>query len=259
MVLTFPRKLRALVVAAVGLAVLIVALTWMFSLRYRLYVPAFFGVRRLFDYSSIPVILLGMALVERGMLGLERLGTVATAGAVAVVLAVSALFLVTARVDSPAVSRNRPVVDAFTWIRTHVPCEARILPDAHSEGVFEALTGRVSILEGPTPYLRPGVREPVLRLLLDVRRFFEDPVNGQALLRREGVDYVAAIKTIGIGDHSPTATADPVNMARATFLKLIHTSGAMDVYQVLGPPSGRTFPRPNEFPGYRCVRTPVET
>ena len=72
------------------------------------------------------------------------------------------------------------------WVAAHVPCDARILPDRVTLGTFVAATGRVSVVEGMGPYLRPEMLHPVLADVLRAHRFFERPAGGRRFLRREG-------------------------------------------------------------------------
>ena len=51
---------------------------------------------------------------------------------------------------------------SWTGSTAHVPCDARILPDRVTLGTFVAATGRVSVVEGMGPYLRPEMLHPVL-------------------------------------------------------------------------------------------------
>ncbi|MEX2458693.1 MAG: hypothetical protein WD770_06870, partial [Actinomycetota bacterium] len=79
----FPRDLRPLGAAAWVLGAAIVALTVFFSHRSELYIPAYFGVRRLFDYTSLPLVLLVLGLAEggAGLLGRVRPWAPGAAGA----------------------------------------------------------------------------------------------------------------------------------------------------------------------------------
>jgi hypothetical protein len=251
-----PPALRPLGVAAGGLAAVIVALTWLFSIRYRLYIPAFFGVRRLFDYSSIPVVIAVLALIEWALAawGARRPAAMVAAASI---LAIGALLIPTSRSGQSAVARDGRVAAAFNWIRTNVPCDARILPDAHTEGVFEAFTGRVSLLEGATPYLRPVVRTPVIRLLLSTRRFFRNPAENLELLKQLRVDFVVLVRSPGLGYHGPVATGDPAVFNRSPAFEPVYNSSEMLVYRVISPASPSRIVQPSSFPGYRCQRVPA--
>lgn len=257
--LWFPRDLEPVGVAGWGLGAAIVTLTWLFSLRYHLYIPAWFGVRRLFDYSSIPLVLVALALAEAALLAVGRLRSrLAPVAAFVILLVVTAALLVDGRPKGP----GRPavaLVQGFDWIRQHTPCDARFLPNAHSEGVFEALTGRVAVLEGATPFLRPSILRPIVRLLLQARDFFHDPAGNEAFLRTQRIDYVVVLT----GGHvAYTETIGAANLGALMQLPLLHrvfANEGMTIYRVSGEPDTAPDPDPAAFPGYECRRGPVTT
>src|SRR5207342_3169590 len=79
---------------------------------------------------------------------------------------------------------GRDSMAVLDWVDEHVPCGARILPDRVTLGTFAAATGRVSVVEGMGPYLRPAMLHSVLHLVLQAHGFFEHPAGGAALLHR---------------------------------------------------------------------------
>jgi hypothetical protein len=259
MLLWFPRELKPVGLTALGLGAAMVVLTWLFSLRYHLYIPAWFGVRRLFDYSSIPLVLLALALAEGFAVALGRLRPwiAPVAGSLIVVLVATPL-LVGGRAtppDAPAVA----LVQGFDWIRDHTPCDARFLPNAHSEGVFEALTGRVAILEGATPFLRPNILQPIVRLLLQARDFFHDPQSHEGFLRAQAVDYVVVLSGGHVAYRESIGTTNGTALARLVSLQPVFTNQGMTIYRVTAtpPPVGRS--NPADYPGYDCRRGPIST
>jgi len=267
MLVFFPRELRPVGVMCYGLLVSIVGLTWLISLRYHLYIQARFGVRRLFDYASIPLIIFGLALIEGALLLLTRSARGRTVRpwvpgvALAVVaVVVSALVIPSARPprrgDAPL---DRGLIASFDWVRANIPCDARILANIHTEGVFEALTGRSAVLEGMTPYLRPSVLAPIVRLFLDARRFFVDPQGNQAFLAREGVDYVVILHSGGVGYSLPIGRIDQAALASAPFLEPMYSSPAMTVYRVHGVARPAGLPVPSSARGFRCEREPIRS
>ena len=145
------------------------------------------------------------------------------------------------------------------WVAAHVPCDARILPDRVTLGTFVAATGRVSVVEGMGPYLRPEMLHPVLADVLRAHRFFERPAGGRRFLRREGVDYVIVVKGVRIGSMVGTLDSgvDPAGLAGVDFLRPVYTSPDADVYRVRG--SGRLsgFPDPADYSGFMCTHGPV--
>jgi hypothetical protein len=258
MLLWFPRRLKAIGLVAWGLGTALVLLTTLFTIRYDFYIQAWFGVRRLFDYSSIPVVLIMLALLEGVFLFLSKgppwLPSVAGTLTVATVAALLILHALPAPEKGP---EDRGLIAPFDWIRANVPCDARMLPNAHTEGVFEALTGRVALLEGMTPYLRPAVLSPIIELLLEARAFFHDPAAHAELLSREGVDYVVLLRAGAVGYREPIGRANTAELDGVPFLRARHRSGAMVVYEVLGLEGEGTFPLPAAVPGYRCARDPI--
>ena len=58
---------------------------------------------------------------------------------------------------------GRDSMAVLDWVDEHEPCGARILPDRVTLGTFAAATGRVSVVEGMGPYLRPAMLHTVLR------------------------------------------------------------------------------------------------
>jgi hypothetical protein len=260
MLLWFPRHLSPVGLAAWGLGAAIVALTWLFSLRYHLYIPAWFGIRRLFDYSSIPFVLLGLALVEGVLFASRRVRPwiAPVAGSLLVVL-VAAVLLADGRAKSPD-PRAVALVQGFEWIREHTPCTSRFLPNVHSEGVFEALTGRVAVLEGATPFLRPVILEPIVRLLLQARDFFHDPEGHDAFLAAQGVDYVVLLAAGHVGYREPIGTPDGAAIARLPSLRQVFTNDGMTIYRVTSSRApGGPWPDPAAYPGYECRRSLIAT
>ena len=257
--LWFPNELKPVGLTAWGLGAAIVMLTWLFSLRYHLYIPAWFGVRRLFDYSSIPLVLIALVLAEGALLiiGRVRPWLAPVAGSI-IVLVLAAALLIDGRAkspDPPAVA----LVAGFDWIREHTPCDARFLPNAHSEGVFEALTGRVAVLEGATPFLRPSILQPIVRLLLQARGFFQDPRSHETFLRAQGIDYVVVLTGGHVGYRESIGTTDTVALARLPSLLRVFANDGMTIYRVASGGGVGRGPYRAAYPGYDCRRAPMAT
>jgi hypothetical protein len=257
--LWFPKELKPVGLAAWSVGAVLVALTWLFSLRFHLYIPAWFGVRRLFDYSSIPFTLLGLALAEGLLMASRRVRSWAApvAGSVIVVV-VAAGLLVDARPRSPD-PRAVSLVQGFDWIRENAPCEARFLPNAHSEGAFESLTGRVAILEGATPFLRPTILAPIVRLLLDARDFFHEPAGYASLLRSQDIDYVIVLSAGHVGYKETIGTTNVEALARVSFLQRAFSNAGMTIYRVAENNRGNAALDASAFPGFDCRRGRVKT
>jgi hypothetical protein len=146
------------------------------------------------------------------------------------------------------------------WVAEHAPCGARILPDRVTLGTFVAATGRVSVVEGMGPYLRPAMLHIVLRNVLAAHRFFEDPAGGAALLHRLGVDEVLVVKGVRIGSMVGVLESgvDPQAFRGVPFLELVHSSPVLDVYRVRGA-GGGSFPNPASAAGFTCRRGAIAT
>jgi hypothetical protein len=179
------------------------------------------------------------------------------AGSVVVVL-VAGVLLVDGRARSPD-PRAVALVQGFDWIRDHTPCGSRFLPNVHSEGVFEALTGRVAVLEGATPFLRPVILEPIARLLLQARDFFHDPEGHDAFLAAQGVDYVVLLAAGHVGYREPIGTPDGAAIARLPSLRQVFTNEGMTIYRVTSSRGPGRWPDPAAYPGYECLRSPIAT
>lgn len=228
------NDLRSLVGGAAGMAAALVGVALLFSYRYDLWAQATFGERRLFEYASVPLVLIAVAGVE---LGAHKLaGRWLLAGhalALGFVLAV-AIGSVGALGVTPKTGSLRYIAAAVT-----TPCDSRLLVDHGTRGTFQALTGRISVIEGLVPFLRPSVVNEVLVLRADARRFMEDPDRFSAFLTEEEIDFVLA------------HPRPPLNRARS--LRLVHKVDGIGVYKVARPTADSRLPQPSESPGYDCV------
>jgi hypothetical protein len=142
-----------------------------------------------------------------------------------------------------SVQNGRRAVALTDWVATHLPCSARLLPDRMTLGTFAATTGRVSVVEGMDPYLRPDELHSVLRTVLAAHAFFLQPAKHRAFLADQAVDYVLLVKDVRIGNAvgAIDAGVDPAGFRDLPFLQLVHSDETMDVYRVRGavaPPVG---------------------
>ena len=191
---TFASWATALTLTAVGLY---------FSHRYRTFVPATFGPRRLFEYGILFAVIAGVAAlstVVRSAVGwaardrrraLRRAGAVCV-GAIAVVLAV-------ATAPAGVTPDERAGLEVMATVARTVPCNARILVNVRTAGSFEVLAGRTSVDEGMAPYLRPPVLRRVLPIVLGAHRFFRDPASNRAFIENQHVDVVVAVAGARVG------------------------------------------------------------
>ncbi|HEY2869208.1 MAG TPA: hypothetical protein VGJ11_06850 [Gaiellales bacterium] len=238
--------LRMAVLAAVALEAILLAVALAFSYRQSYYVPATFGERRLFEYASIPVMLVALAAVETGVARLGGTSTRASAitAAALVVLVLAAAGPSQVRGDVPT---GAGTADYIAAARIATPCNARILPTVTSKGAFQALTGRADILEGMAPFLRPAILRTTVRLTHLARRYLAHPAAHAGFLAAEHVDFVL----VGRGKAAGWAA-----FAHAPGLAFARQVGAVRVYRHVGPGAERGGVRPDDAPGYTCRRTP---
>jgi hypothetical protein len=124
----------------------------LFSYRYGFWVQATVGERRLFEYASIPLILLTLGVVEVVSARLERRSAIASA---TVALAVGLVAVAATHPVGIADKESTPS-DPYLAAAVTTPCDSRLLVDrGRTRGSFQALTGRISITEGLEPFLRP--------------------------------------------------------------------------------------------------------
>jgi hypothetical protein len=256
MLLWFPEPLRPIGLLAWGLGVTLVLGALLFRLRFHTYIASSFGVRRLFDYTGVPIVLVALAGVEAGAALLARTRPRLALGGVLVAVAVVAAVVVpTAPARRFDPKSTRASVDLLDWVRANVPCDARILATQQTVGVFKVMSGRAAILEGMAPYLRPQMLAEVVDVLIDARRFFLDPVTGQEFLRVHGVEYVVVLKRLRLGHR--IAPLDPGRFRRAPGLGLVYATPEVDIYRSESDGDLPGLPDVSDAPGYRCERGPI--
>jgi hypothetical protein len=235
------RRLAPVVIVAAGLAVLLVLGALWFADHYNLMIQSTFGERRLYRYAGLSAMLLVLVVAEVILLRVSRLHQ---AVAAAVIVTLGAAVLAASISHTPALRRwqraaaNAPVTrGVYDLISTRVPCDARILPNFRSEGVIEAVTGRRSVLEGMSPYLRPAMLGRVLQLVRTARGFFHHPIKRRSFLRSHHIDYILSIPqgdAIVIGQYSQAWTGPA--LSTIPWLHLVGTSNSTALYQVTGAP-----------------------
>jgi len=249
-------ELRPLGLVSWGTAMVLLVLALFFSYHYKVYVPAWFGVRRLFDYSAIPIVLFGLALVEGALLLLRRASARLSLAAGLVIVAVVSALVIPSTLPKLSNARHANVVRLINWIRTETPCDARILANSRTVGVFRVMTGRVAVLEGMGPFLRPDMLHDVVRLVLGAKRFFADPSKGANFLSNLGIDYVVAVpKGTRLGYAGPIGHPERSAFDGVPFLQRVYSSPAFDIYRVTGLQERSGFVSSVGRPGYLCQRT----
>jgi hypothetical protein len=259
MLLWFPKDLRPIGLTAWGLGLSLIAVALFFSYRYDVYVPAWFGVRRMFDQGAIPIILAGLAAIEAGLVVLARWRPKAGLAAGCVVaLLVTGLIAPRGTMAAQPASVRAEVVEFVDWVRANIPCDARLLTNERTVGFIRAMTGRASILEGMGPFLRPDMLDQVVDLTLGARGFYTNPEGSSAYLEQHGVTHVLVLKAIRLGFPGPVVqTVDPALLRDVPFLEPMYSSPVFDAYRVVGLTEATGFPKPQDYPGYTCWRDPI--
>jgi hypothetical protein len=231
------RELRFLLAGAAAVAVTILGIALLFSFRYTLYIPATFGKRRMFEYASIPPMLIGLAVIE---VAAARLVARSVKAVPAIVVAtVLALAVGAVGVLGPAPKASARSV-GYVQAAVQTPCDSRLLVDRITRGTFQALSGRISVTEGLVPFLRPTIVNDVLELRASTERFFLDPKKYSGILADEEIDFVVA-------RISPALDAAPG-------LQRVAAVAGLGLYRVEVRSLGGVLPRPSESPGYHCFR-----
>src|SRR2546428_14177021 len=123
MLLWFPEKLRPIGLTAWGLGAGLLAVALVFSYRYDVYVPALFGVRRMYDHASIPLILMGLAVIEAGLLVAARRTRRAMAVGTLFVIVLSAVIIPWRTFPAQDATTRSQVVELVNWIRQNTSCD----------------------------------------------------------------------------------------------------------------------------------------
>jgi hypothetical protein len=223
-----------------------------FARRYEVYTLATFGMRRLFDYGTFLFVLAGAALFEIGLALLRRFRAwLPLAAGLAITLVVAAAALAGfAREPRPEDSRAVPLL---SWVRTNTPCDARLLMNARTVGVFQATTGRTSVTEGMGPFLRPVMLRRVVRLLMETKRFYADPAAQRGFLSERDVDYVIVLRGEGLGLGGLVGPGNVEAFRDSPAFQSVYETPDFAVFKPLEEPSPpRQLPR--RFP---CRTTPL--
>jgi hypothetical protein len=241
--LVAPRTgLRPVGAMALGLSAMIVAIALVFDYRYNTLIPANFGLRRLYDYDAIPIVLAAAGAAELCGRGLARLHRHARPGVI-VAAAVAAVVLAWPVRPSATTADAAQAQTLYATVKAVVPCTARILPDVRTAGSFAALTGRQSVIEGMAPYLNPALMKRVLPVLFGARDFFRKPGQNAGYLADERVDFVLLLTdpTLRIADAGGEVDrgADLAALRALPGLRLVVHRPWFELYAVGG---ARTLP-----------------
>jgi hypothetical protein len=233
--------LRPLPIAAWLMTALLVVGALVFSHGSRVYITGTFGDRRLFEYSALPVFLYGLAAAEEAV---SRLGRVrpwlpSWVGVITVALA-AAVTLPGLHPEESLRARAMSMAAKIEIVNETIPCNVQMLVNHPSNGLFEVFSGRVSVLEGSAPYLRPAELDDVLAQIAAARAFLRDPVANAGFLRRERISYVVLF------DDGP---GDATSLTASGLTRLVHSDDGVKILRVSDAPESP----PRNRPGYRCV------
>ncbi|MGN6378149.1 MAG: hypothetical protein ACTHNU_04295 [Gaiellales bacterium] len=234
---------RVATLTAALLALELVGAALVFSFRYAYYIQGTFGTRRLFDYASLPLLLVGAAALDAVLLRIGRADNRLTMGSAGAVLAAALLYTGVHGLRSGFGSANVSD-DLIAAAVKHTPCNTRLLTPFTTRGSFQALTGRASVREGLMVFLRPDILTQALAVQRASARFYAHPAANAGLLRSLAIDDVLAYR-------SSQAALDRVQQ-----LRRVGAIGDVLVYRVVGIPDA-SAPRPHDAPGYHCVVSPL--
>ena len=220
-----PRRRRFLLGWAVFAVVLVVGSLLLFELSHT-YVPQRTAGRRLMPYLLlVPVVattvllwLLGRVTAPawRALLPGRGHGR-AVAAALALVVLTTGAVSASARSEGAAEEREAALspagYDAYRWMATELPADARILANAYTDGAIAAVSGRTGIVDGRAVYLEdPAFLADSTALVLGARVVFGTPSapGASSFLDRERVTHLLVatdpVDGTDLGGYLPFAT-----------------------------------------------------
>jgi hypothetical protein len=216
------RSLIPLVAVAWGLVATTLAVAFLFSYRYDTAIPGNFALRRLYDYIPLVPALLVPAFLTTATRPLAARNRAMAALALAV-----AVLGIAAVVDRAPRDRSLSSADAGIAVSERVaefvPCDARMLANARTAGFWEATTGRRAVTEGMAPFLRPGVLQRILPVLVDANEFFDQPQAHRDFLARERIQYLIVVEPkVWFGWGGTGRAPDPSDAEKIASLPGVH-------------------------------------
>jgi len=186
------------------------------------YVPMRTGPRRLMPYLLLVPVLAAVVVVW-GMDRLLRPGWIALAGSrrrAGVASALFATLLVAAAiapapastVDDPEPGLTPVGYEAYRWMATNLPGDARVLANGYTDGAIAALAERTGIVDGRAVYLEdPAFLAESTALVLGARTVFLDPAGdaSRRYLARHDVDYLLVANPAAGGTGADLGGYDP--------------------------------------------------
>jgi hypothetical protein len=237
-VLFFLVRTDLRIVALVGLGIFagIVVISLLFDYRYHIYIDATFGQRRLGHYTSVGLILVGLAVLEWLVQLAERVSFPALVAVATVpVVVLTAWLAPSAALTHHYALLSRDRLAFVNWVRTHTSCGARFLVNQRSEGTMTSLTGRNNLAEGMGPFLRPQKMPYVVTLMLGAQTFYQHPQANEAILRKYNITFVIAARAGQfLGYSGPEQGANLAAVQASPFLHQVYANPSVIVYRVAG-------------------------
>ena len=233
---------RVATLTAALLFVELVGAALVFSFRSPYYIQGTFGTRRLFDYASVPLLLVGAAALEALLARAGRLDHRLPVAGAAAVMAAALLYTGVNGLRS-GFDKFYVSDDLIAAAALDTPCNSRLLTPFTTRGSFQALTGRAAVQEGLMVFLRPPILARALAIEHAAQRFYARPTRNAQVLRTLAVDYVLAYRS------------SERSLDRVPQLQRTASVGEAVVYRVRGRPNDNVA-RPSDAPGYTCVATP---
>jgi hypothetical protein len=250
--------LRTVGVVGIGILAAVVFVALAFDFHYHVYIDATFGIRRMAQFSSMGLILIGLGVIEALLMLLSRTEPqLALVAAVIPVVVLGAWLLPGSGVSANFRQLSRERVQFVNWVRTHTPCGARFLVNQRTEGTLTTLTGRDTLTEGMGAFLRLGQMPYVVNLMLSTRNFYRSAPSEEAFLRQHNITYVVVARKSGmLGYPGPIRTPTTSATAAAPFLRPVYGTPSLVVYRVAGaqvPPVSPLF----KGPYLHCLTAPT--
>jgi hypothetical protein len=253
-----PTDLRTVGVVGIGILAAVYAVALAFDFHYHVYIDATFGIRRMAEFSSLGLILIGLGVIEALLMLLSRTEPqLAMVAAVVPAVLLGALVLPSSGVRGNFRHLSQERIAFVNWVRAHTPCGARFLVNQRTEGTLTTLTGRDTITEGMGPFLRVDKVPYVVSLMLGTRNFYRSAPTDEAFLRQHDITYVVvALGRSTLGYPGPISTPNTHATAAAPFLHQVYASPSLVVYRVAGarvPPVSPLF----KGPYLHCLTAPA--
>lgn len=253
-------EFRHVALTGLGTMVGLVVAGVVFAVTYHFYIEQTFGIRRLSAYVSLAYLLLIAGVLEAGGAILaRRMPRLSVVVSLAVVIGLSAWLLPSTAMTSDASFYGHERTGLVNWVRTSTPCNARFLINQRTEGVFTALTGRFSLIEGMGPFLRTQRLPYVVDLVHGAKMFFRAAPKREQYLLRHDISYVVVVTGFQeLGYQAPIGPTNMKKMRQASFLRLVYSSKSIKVYKVTAVNTAKVPASPLlRGPYLHCMTAPL--